>query len=116
MTASSRAMAFMSAMLAMGNGATLPFNLRGVSGATPFRPSKHRNNRTTRLAGRRSRCKLQTAHGPGTISAKADIQQLCQQGKYLEAREFVELHERQCREVLFPNAWWRSEETPADNA
>ena len=102
MTAFSRAMAYMSALLMSG-------------GATPFRPSKHRGAVTTKLAGKKSKVRLTISRGPGSISAKSDIQQLCNKGQYLEAREMAKEHEHQCGESLFPGAWWRSDETPADN-
>jgi hypothetical protein len=117
MTASSRAMAFMSALLAMSGGASLPSSMGGglAIPRTSKRRNSHGNNRTTRLAGHRSKCKTHIARGAGTISAKADIQQLCNQRKYAEARELANEHEHQCGESLFAGAWWRFDETPADN-
>jgi hypothetical protein len=94
----SRVMAFMAAL--------------GIS--TPmFRVSRDKT-KTTRLAGKRSRSRLRIAQGPGSISAKAEITQLCNQGRYNEAHIYAEAHEAQCGERLFPAAWWRNckEDTP----
>ena len=62
--------------------------------------SKHAFNKTTRGAGRRSRCKLRIARGAGSISAKADTLQLIRAGHWLEAANMVDAHERQCGESL----------------
>ncbi len=77
-------------------------NRRGVS--------KHAFNKTTRGAGRRSRCKLKIASGPGSISAKADILQLCRQGKWDQAADMDLEHQHRCGEILFGEiirAQWR---------
>jgi hypothetical protein len=91
----SRAMVFMAAL--------------GIS--TPmFRVSRDKT-KTTRLAGKRSRCRLQIARGPGSISAKADILQLCRLGRWIEAANMDEDHEHMCGERLFGpkiRAIWRS--------
>lgn len=63
--------------------------------------SKHAFNRTTRLKGLRSRCKLQIARGAGTISAKSDILQLARTGRWNEAADMDQEHEHQCGERLF---------------
>jgi hypothetical protein len=74
--------------------------------------SKHASNRTTRLAGQRSKVKrLHMARGPGSINAKADILQLCQAGKWEDAATMDQDHERRCGEQLFGpagRALWRS--------
>lgn len=78
-------------------------NRRGVS--------KHAFNKTTRLRGLRSRCKLKIARGPGTISAKSDILQLCSAGKWDLAADMDLEHEKQCGESLFGEvvrAQWRA--------
>lgn len=75
------------------------------------RVSKHRTTAATfRTKGRK---RLNISRGPGSISAKADIQQLCNVGRYAEAREMAEAHERQCGEKLFPLAWWRTSDVSA---
>lgn len=51
--------------------------------------------------------RLRLSRGPGSISCKADVTQLCNQRRYAEARAMVINHEQQCGEVLFPGAWWR---------
>lgn len=100
--------------------ATLAANLAsmGVSGGDAnfilqymnavHRGTRHRT-RTTRLAGRRSRCKLRIARGPGSISAKSDALQLARAGKFLLAYDVALQHKRQCGEQLFPqevlDAW-----------
>lgn len=78
-------------------------NRRGVS--------KHAFNKTTRLKGLRSRCKLKIARGAGTISAKSDILQLCAAGKWEDAATMDQEHEHQCGERLFGpevRAQWRA--------
>lgn len=72
------------------------------------RPSKHAFNKTGRNVGKRSRCRLKIAQGPGSISAKAEITQLRNQGRFNDARLYAEAHEIQCGERLFPAAWWRN--------
>lgn len=72
--------------------------------------SKHAFNKTTRLKGLRSRCKLKIARGAGTISAKSDILQLCREGKWNQAADMDQEHESQCGERLFGpgvRAQWR---------
>jgi hypothetical protein len=51
--------------------------------------------------------RLVMSRGPGSISCKADVTQLCNQRQYAEARTMVLEHEQRCGEVLFPGAWWR---------
>lgn len=63
------------------------------------RVSKHQTTAANfRTKGRK---RLNISRGAGSISAKADIQQLCNIGRYAEAREMAEAHERQCGEKLF---------------
>lgn len=52
--------------------------------------------------------RLRLSRGPGSISCKADVVQLCNTRRYADARAMVLDHERQCGEVLFPGAWWRN--------
>lgn len=81
----------------------LGVNKRGIS--------KHAFNKTSRGAGRRSRCKLKIARGPGSISAKSDILQLSRQGKWDMAADMDQEHEHRCDERLFGpdvRARWRS--------
>lgn len=81
----------------------LGVNKRGIS--------KHAFNKTTRGAGRRSRCKLKIARGPGTISAKSDILRLCREGKWDQAADMDQAHEHQYGERLFGSeirAQWRT--------
>ena len=81
----------------------LGINKRGIS--------KHAFNKTTRLKGLRSRCKLKIARGAGTISAKSDILQLCREGKWDQAADMDLEHEHRCGESLFGEvvrAQWRS--------
>lgn len=66
--------------------------------------SKHQ----TRKANATGRRRLALSRGAGSINAKADIQQLCNAGKYDEARDMAEAHERMCGEKIFPSAWWRT--------
>ena len=73
--------------------------------------SKHAFNKSTRGAGRRSRCKLKIARGAGSISAKADILQLCRAGRWEDAATMDQEHEHLCGERLFGpavRAQWRS--------
>lgn len=73
--------------------------------------SKHAFNKTTRGAGRRSRCKLNIARGAGSINAKADILQLCRLGRWEDAATMDQEHEHRCGERLFGpevRAQWRS--------
>lgn len=72
-----------------------------------LRRGKHVGAKTSKLAGRRSRVRLRIARGAGSISAKADITKLAEAGWYADARLMAEEHERRCKEVLFPAAWWR---------
>lgn len=70
--------------------------------------SKHQNDKPylyhVRNPGKK---RLNISRGAGSISAKADIQQLVNHHRYAEARIMVLDHEQQCGEVLFPGAWWR---------
>lgn len=81
-------------------------NLLARMGINRRTVSKHAFNRTLRNARQGRRYTI--ARGPGSISAKADIQQLCDANRYDEAREMAEAHERMCGEKLFPSAWWRT--------
>lgn len=75
------------------------------------RVSKHSFNKTGHKAGKRSRCRLQIARGAGSISAKADILQLCRMGRWEDAATMDQEHERRCGERLFGSeirAQWRS--------
>lgn len=65
--------------------------------------SKHAFNKTSRNAGKRSRCRLQIARGPGSISAKSDCLQLARAGKFLLAYDMALQHKQQCGEQLFPD-------------
>ena len=71
----------------------LGINKRGIS--------KHAFNKTTRLKGLRSRCKLKIARGAGSINAKADILQLARAGRWNEAADMDQEHEHRCGERLF---------------
>lgn len=83
-------------------GISVPdFHMLSRMGINRKSVSKHSFNRTTRGAGRRSRCKLKIARGAGTISAKSDILQLCTAGKWNEAANMDQEHEHQCGERLF---------------
>lgn len=64
--------------------------------------SKHAFNKSTRLAGRRSRCKLQIARGAGSISAKSDILALARENKFAAALSMAQNHTVQCGERIFP--------------
>lgn len=92
------------------------FNLLSRLGGNRRSVSKHAFNRTSRGAGRRSRCKLQMARGAGSINAKADILQLARQGKFLLAYDMAINHKRQCGEQLFPDyvldAWMMEDIRP----
>ena len=114
MTASARAMAFMSALMAMGG--TMPPSLSAAFASAGRSKRRHPHRTTWGLSKyHQPTQRLRLSRGPGSISAKADIQQLCNNGQYLKAREMAKEHEHQCGESLFPGAWWRSDETPADN-
>lgn len=93
-------------------GISVPdFHMLSRMGINRKSVSKHAFNRTTRGAGRRSRCKLTIARGPGTISAKSDILQLCREGKWDQAADMDQAHEHQCGERLFGpavRAQWRA--------
>lgn len=75
-------------------------------GLSAKRMSKHQTTRRSPYAKARRRYAI--ARGAGSISAKADIQQLCNTHQYDTAREMAEAHERMCGEKLFPLAWWRT--------
>lgn len=77
------------------------FNMLQQMGLNRRTVSKHAFNKTTRGAGRRSRCKLKIARGAGSISAKADILQLARAGRWDEAADMDQEHEHQCGERLF---------------
>ena len=103
MKALARIAAAMSALGISTHNAMSLFSRRTVS--------KHAFNKSSRAAGKRSRCRLQIARGPGSISAKADIFQLAHQGKWLEAAAMADAHERMCGEtVVSPTVRevWRS--------
>jgi hypothetical protein len=74
--------------------------------------SKHAFNKTTRAAGRRSKAKrLRISRGAGSISAKADILQLCHMGRWEDAATMDQEHEHRCGERLFGpeiRAQWRA--------
>ncbi len=88
------------ALASMGVGPA-DFNMLTNLGLNRRVVSKHAFNRTTRLKGLRSRCKLKIARGAGTISAKSDILQLCREGKWDQAADMDQAHEHQCGERLF---------------
>lgn len=77
-----------------------------------FRISKHAGNKTSRGAGKRSQSKrLNMARGAGSINAKADAFQLARAGRWLEAANMVDEHERRCGEsIVSPTVRqvWRS--------
>lgn len=75
---------------------------RGMRLPAQFRVTKHQT-KTTRLAGQRSKCRLQIARGPGSISAKSDCLQLARAGKFLMAYDVALQHKQQCGEQLFPD-------------
>ena len=74
-------------------------NALGITaeGLPRFRVSKHAFNQVKS----RGRKRLAMARGAGSINAKADILQLCRLGRWLEAANMAEQHERQCGERLF---------------
>jgi hypothetical protein len=69
----------------------------GIS--TPGLPPHRITKRMKKKA--RDHKRLQPAYGPGTINAKADIMQLCREGRWLEAANMADQHERMCGEQLF---------------
>jgi hypothetical protein len=69
-----------------------------AEGMPRFRVSKHAFNQSKANRGRK---RLRIARGAGSISAKADILQLCRTSHWLEAANMAEEHERQCGERLF---------------
>lgn len=92
------------------------FNLLSRLGGNRRSVSKHAFNRTSRGAGRRSRCKLKMARGAGSINAKADILQLVRAGRFQMAHDMAIDHRRQCGEDLFPqevlDAWMMEDFRP----
>lgn len=77
-------------------------------GVSVRRVSKHQTTGGNRRYAKAHQ-RLKISRGAGSISAKADIQQLCDTNQYDEARAMAEAHERQCGEKLFPLAWWRTD-------
>jgi hypothetical protein len=106
-----RALARIAATLSALGIAPADINMLTRMGGNRRTIIKHAFNKSTRGAGKRSRCRLQIARGAGSISAKADILQLCRQGKWNDAANMDQEHEHQCGERLFGpeiRAQWRS--------
>ena len=96
------------AMLA-SMGITNPSQIDDFLRMTAPRSKRRHPHRTTWGLSKYHTAKrrLVMSRGPGSISCKADVTQLCNQRRYAEARAMAIDHERQCGEVLFPGAWWR---------
>lgn len=106
-----KAFARIAAALAKLGASSADFNTLSKLGINRRMVSKHAFNKTTRLKGLRSRCKLKIARGAGTISAKSDILQLCREGKWDQAADMDLEHEHRCGESLFGEvvrAQWRN--------
>jgi hypothetical protein len=70
-------------------------------------PSRHKRSKHYSSPRKPGVKRLTIARGPGSISAKEEVLRLVQNEQFAEARAYVEAHERQCGEKLFPAAWWR---------
>lgn len=108
-----KALSRIAAALAAMGASPADFNTLSRLGLHRRVVSKHAFNKTTRLQGLKSRCKLNIARGAGSISAKSDILQLARSGRFQMAYDMAVAHRHQCDEALFPqevlDAWLRED-------